>query len=68
MSLTLESVRGIFLETQAPSAIPDILTRFQELNLEDQLALLWYAYRDGPFDYPCGPWCSADGIGGGIAD
>ncbi|WP_287128305.1 orange carotenoid protein N-terminal domain-containing protein [Candidatus Cyanaurora vandensis] len=46
MSLTLESVRGIFLETQAPSAIPDILTRFQELNLEDQLALLWYAYTE----------------------
>ncbi|WP_218082098.1 orange carotenoid protein N-terminal domain-containing protein [Anthocerotibacter panamensis] len=46
MTFTLESAQAIFTRTQAPSLIPATLALFNELNVNDQLAVLWYAYTE----------------------
>ena len=46
MPLTLESAQTIFSSTQVPSPIPATIALFEQLNVDDQLALLWYAYTE----------------------
>ncbi len=46
MAFTLESAREVFLGTQESSVIPATIERFNALNLEDQLALFWFAYTE----------------------
>ena len=46
MSLTIESAQTIFSSTQVPSPIPATIALFEQLNVDDQLALLWYAYTE----------------------
>lgn len=42
----LESVPNIFPSTKIASAVPDTITAFDKLSVEDQLSLLWYAYTE----------------------
>lgn len=44
MPFTLDSARSIFPDTQVADVVPAIVTSFNQLNAEDQLALLWFAY------------------------
>jgi Orange carotenoid protein, N-terminal/Nuclear transport factor 2 (NTF2) domain len=44
MSFTIDSARGIFPGTLAADAVPATIARFNQLNAEDQLALIWFAY------------------------
>lgn len=46
MPLTIESAQTIFSSTQVPSPIPATIALFEQLNVDDQLALLWYAYTE----------------------
>jgi hypothetical protein len=46
MPFTIESARGIFPSTLAADAIPATIARFSQLNIEDQLALIWFAYLE----------------------
>ncbi|GAC1469079.1 MAG: orange carotenoid protein N-terminal domain-containing protein [Chamaesiphon sp.] len=46
MPLTLESAQGIFSSTEVANAVPATIGRFNQLSVEDQLALLWYAYTE----------------------
>ena len=46
MSLTIESAQTIFSSTQVPSPIPATIALFEQLDVDDQLALLWYAYTE----------------------
>ncbi|MGJ3249601.1 MAG: orange carotenoid-binding protein [Elainellaceae cyanobacterium] len=46
MPFTIESARGIFPETLAADAVPATIARFSQLNAEDQLALIWFAYLE----------------------
>lgn len=46
MTFTIESARSIFSSTQVPSPIPAAIALFNQLNIDDQLALLWYAYTE----------------------
>ncbi len=46
MAFTLESAQSIFSGTQAASAIPQTIDRFNAISLEDQLALFWFAYTE----------------------
>ena len=46
MPLTLESAQTIFSNTQVPSPIPAAIALFDQLSVDDQLALLWYAYTE----------------------
>ncbi len=46
MPLTLETAQNIFSNTQVPSPIPATIALFDQLNVDDQLALLWYAYTE----------------------
>ena len=46
MPLTLESAQNIFSNTQVPSPIPATIALFEQLSVDDQLALLWYAYTE----------------------
>jgi len=46
MPFTIESARGIFPSTLAADAIPATIARFSQLNVEDQLALIWFAYLE----------------------
>lgn len=46
MPLTLESAQTIFSSTQVPSPIPATIALFDQLSVDDQLALLWYAYTE----------------------
>ena len=46
MPLTLESAQNIFSSTQVPSPIPATIALFEQLSVDDQLALLWYAYTE----------------------
>lgn len=46
MPLTIESAQTIFSNTQVPSPIPATIALFDQLSVDDQLALLWYAYTE----------------------
>lgn len=46
MPFTIESARGIFPGTLAADAIPATIARFSQLSVEDQLALIWFAYLE----------------------
>lgn len=46
MSFTLDGARNIFAGAGAPSPIPGLIIAFENLSIEDQLALLWYTYTE----------------------
>lgn len=46
MALTIETAQNIFSNTQVPSPIPATLALFDQLNVDDQLAYLWFAYTE----------------------
>ncbi|WP_016952975.1 orange carotenoid protein N-terminal domain-containing protein [Anabaena sp. PCC 7108] len=46
MALTIQSAQSIFSDTQVPSQIPATIALFDQLNVDDQLAYLWYAYTE----------------------
>ena len=46
MALTIQSAQTIFSNTQLPSPIPATIALFDQLNVDDQLAYLWYAYTE----------------------
>lgn len=46
MPFTIESARGIFPGTLSADAVPATIARFTQLNAEDQLALIWFAYLE----------------------
>ena len=46
MTYTIESAQSIFSSTQVPSPIPATIALFDQLSVDDQLALLWYAYAE----------------------
>lgn len=46
MNYTIESARNIFSNTQVADAVPATTAMFAELNIDDQLAFLWYAYTE----------------------
>jgi len=46
MPFTIDSARGIFPDTLSADAVPATIARFVQLNAEDQLALIWFAYLE----------------------
>lgn len=46
MALTIQSAQTIFSNTQVPSPIPATIALFDQLNVDDKLAYLWYAYTE----------------------
>jgi Orange carotenoid protein, N-terminal len=46
MPFTIDTARGIFPNTLAADAVPATIARFVQLNAEDQLALIWFAYTE----------------------
>ncbi len=46
MTFTIESAQSIFSSTQVPSPIPATIALFEQLSVDDKLALLWYAYTE----------------------
>ncbi|MFH7024146.1 MAG: orange carotenoid protein N-terminal domain-containing protein [Heteroscytonema crispum UTEX LB 1556] len=46
MTFTIESAQAIFSNTQVKSPIPATIALFEKLNVDDKLALLWYAYTE----------------------
>ncbi|MBR8834489.1 MAG: nuclear transport factor 2 family protein [Stigonema ocellatum SAG 48.90 = DSM 106950] len=46
MGYTIESAQSIFSNTQVPSPIPATLALFEQLSVDDKLALLWYVYTE----------------------
>jgi hypothetical protein len=46
MPFTIDSARNIFPNTLAADAVPATIARFNQLNAEDQLALIWFAYLE----------------------
>jgi hypothetical protein len=46
MSFTIDSARNIFPNTLTADAVPATTARFNQLNAEDQLALIWFAYLE----------------------
>ena len=46
MPFTIDSARNIFPNTLTADAVPATITRFNQLNAEDQLALIWFAYLE----------------------
>jgi hypothetical protein len=46
MPFTIDSARSIFPETLSADAVPATIARFTQLNAEDQLALIWFAYLE----------------------
>ena len=46
MSISLKSAQSIFSNTLIADAIPTVTAAFDQLSVEDQLALLWYAYTE----------------------
>lgn len=46
MTFTIESAQSIFSSTQVPSPIPASIALFEQLSVDDKLALLWYAYTE----------------------
>ncbi|MGF1486009.1 MAG: orange carotenoid protein N-terminal domain-containing protein [Prochloraceae cyanobacterium] len=46
MPFNIESAQSIFSDTQVASVVPATIERFNLLNAEDQLALIWFAYTE----------------------
>ncbi len=46
MAFTIESAQAMFAGSGLASPIPGILANFEELSVEDRLAVLWYAYTE----------------------
>ncbi|NJM74826.1 MAG: Red carotenoid-binding protein [Acaryochloridaceae cyanobacterium RU_4_10] len=46
MPFTIDAARGIFPNTLTADAVPATIARFVQLNAEDQLALIWFAYTE----------------------
>lgn len=46
MAYTIESAQSIFSNTQVPSQIPATIALFEQLSVDDKLALLWYVYTE----------------------
>ncbi|BFM40586.1 orange carotenoid-binding protein [Synechocystis sp. LKSZ1] len=46
MPFTIDTARSIFPETLAADSVPATIARFKQLNAEDQLALIWFAYLE----------------------
>lgn len=46
MTYTIESAQSIFPTTQIAETVPSTSEAFYKLSVEDQLALLWYAYTE----------------------
>lgn len=46
MPFTIESARGIFPQTLVADAVPATIARFNQLKVEDQLAVIWFAYLE----------------------
>jgi len=46
MAYTIDSARSIFPNTQVADVIPATIEAFHQLSVEDQLALLWFAYTE----------------------
>ena len=46
MPFTIDTARGIFPNTLAADAVPATIARFAQLKVEDQLALIWFAYLE----------------------
>lgn len=46
MTYTIESAQSIFSNTQVPSPIPATIALFEQLSVDDKLALLWYVYTE----------------------
>jgi hypothetical protein len=46
MPFTIDTARGIFPNTLAADTVPATIARFVQLNAEDQLALIWFAYTE----------------------
>ncbi|MDX2273078.1 MAG: orange carotenoid protein N-terminal domain-containing protein [Cyanobacteriota bacterium] len=44
MRFTVDSARGIFPSTLTADVVPATIARFAQLSVEDQLALIWFAY------------------------
>lgn len=46
MPFTIDSARSIFSNTLSADAVPALIARFNQLNAEDQLAWIWFAYLE----------------------
>ncbi|MBE9093915.1 orange carotenoid protein N-terminal domain-containing protein [Tychonema sp. LEGE 07203] len=46
MAVSIQSAQSIFSNTEIASAVPATTEAFYKLSVEDQLALLWYAYTE----------------------
>jgi Orange carotenoid protein, N-terminal/Nuclear transport factor 2 (NTF2) domain len=46
MAFTIDSARSIFPSTMSADAVPATTARFSQLSVEDQLALIWFAYLE----------------------
>jgi hypothetical protein len=46
MPFTIDSARGIFPNTLSADGVPATIARFNQLNAEDQLAWIWFAYLE----------------------
>jgi hypothetical protein len=46
MPFTIDSARGIFPNTLTADSVPALIARFNQLNVEDQLAWIWFAYTE----------------------
>ncbi len=46
MAFTIDSARSIFPSTMSADAVPATTARFAQLSVEDQLALIWFAYLE----------------------
>ncbi|MGB3293928.1 MAG: orange carotenoid-binding protein [Phormidesmis sp.] len=46
MTYTVDSARNIFPSTLSAAEVPATVARFTQLNAEDQLALIWFAYLE----------------------
>jgi len=46
MSFTIDSAFNIFPETLAADVVPATISRFNQLGVEDKLALIWFAYLE----------------------
>ncbi len=46
MPFNIDSARGIFPDTLTADVVPATIARFTQLNAEDQLALIWFAYLE----------------------
>ena len=46
MAVSIQSAQSIFSNTEIASVVPATTEAFYKLSVEDQLALLWYAYTE----------------------